>query len=148
MADLRAWAADVASRTSNRKFAKRVGMSVEGVRQFIRGDTAPQERTRRKLGEAYLGDLEERSPERELRRPDPEVRRVAEPAAGYPGGLEAGVRRLFAGGRERALRRVEAIFAGRQDHRDAAALRELLLRWIDERWPPGTGTAPARRKRK
>lgn len=134
---LRAWADDLATRTSSRRAARRLRMSVEGLRQFIRADTRPQERTRRKVGEAYLA---ERVPGADGGRP----RRVAETRASYgPGCLEDDLRAALPVEREAALRRVAEIFAPARAVLDARALEAALLRWIRERFPPPGDGKPA-----
>lgn len=141
---LRAWADDVATRTSSRRAALRFRMSVEGLRQFIRGDTRPQERTVRKLGEAYLVELRE---ERARAEPRKRPRRVAETRARFgPDRLEDDLRAVLTGDRERAMERVTAIFAPARGRPGARKLEAALLRWIAERYPPADGEPAQRRK--
>jgi hypothetical protein len=135
---LRAWADNVATGTSSRQAAKRFRMSVEGLRQFIRGDTRPQERTLRKLGEAYLAELREEQARAEPRK---RGRRVAEPRARFgPDRLEADLRAALPDDREKAMERVSAIFAAARGKPGARALEAALLRWIAERYPPPPDT--------
>lgn len=137
MAVLRAWADDVATRTSSRKVARRFGMSVEGLRQFIRADTRPQDRTLRKVGEAYLAQMRE---ERAAAEPRKRSRRVAEPRAPFgPARLEDDLRALLPGGAEQAMEKVARIFAPARGQPGARALEAALLRWIAERFPPAEG---------
>jgi hypothetical protein len=134
LAVLRAWADDVATRTSSRRAARRFRMSVEGLRQFVRGDTRPQERTLRKLGEAYLAELREQQVRTEPRK---RGRRVAESRAPFgPGRLEDDLRAALPEDREKAMERVSAIFAAARGKPGARALEAVLLRWIAERYPP------------
>ncbi|MEW5929908.1 MAG: hypothetical protein AB1941_20840 [Gemmatimonadota bacterium] len=140
LAVLRAWADNVATGTSSRRAAKRFRMSVEGLRQFIRGDTRPQERTLRKLGEAYLAELREQQAGAEPRK---RGRRVAEPRARFgPDRLEDDLRAALPRDREQAMERVSAIFAAARGKRGARALEAALLRWIAERYPPPADKKP------
>ncbi len=141
---LRKWADDVATRTSSRRAALRFRMSVEGLRQFVRADTTPQERTLRKVGEAYLAELRE---ERARAEPRKRSRRVAETRAPFgPGRLEDDLRALLPGDREQAMERVTKIFAPARGQPGARALEATLLRWIAERYPPADGAKQAGRK--
>lgn len=140
LAVLRAWADNVATGTSSRRAAKRFRMSVEGLRQFIRGDTRPQERTLRKLGEAYLDELREQQARAEPRK---RGRRVAEPRARFgPDRLEDDLRAALPDDREKATERVSAIFAAARGKPGARALEAALLRWIAERYPPPDDAKP------
>lgn len=143
---LRKWADDVATGTSSRRAAKRFRMSVEGLRQFVRGDTTPQERTLRKVGEAYLAELRE---ERARAEPRKRSRKVAETRAPYgPGRLEDELRALLPRDREKAMEKVAAIFAPARGKAGARALEAALLRWIAERYPPPDGGKPSADERK
>jgi len=134
VAVLRAWADDIATRTSSRKAARRFRMSVEGLRQFIRADTRPQDRTLRKLGEAYLAELREARARAEPRK---RARRVAEPRARFgPVRLEDDLRAILPADPEQAMEKVAAIFAPARGQPGARALEAALLRWIAERYPP------------
>ena len=138
LAVLRAWADNVATGTSSRRAAKRFRMSVEGLRQFIRGDTRPQERTLRKLGEAYLAELHEQQARAGPRK---RGRRVAEPRARFGADrLEDHLRAALPEDREKAMERVSAIFAAARGKPGARALEAALLRWIAERYPPPPDT--------
>lgn len=140
LAVLRAWADNVATGTSSRRAARRFRMSVEGLRQFIRGDTRPQERTLRKLGEAYLAELLE---QQERAEPRKRGRRVAEPRARFgPDRLEDDLRAALPDDREKAMERVSAIFAAARGKPGARALEAALLRWIAERYPPPADRKP------
>lgn len=138
---LRKWADDVATRTSSRKAAVRFRMSVEGLRQFIRADTRPQERTLRKLGEAYLADQRgERAPTGPRKR----ARRVAEARAPFGAArLEDDLRALLPADRDQAMERVTRIFAPARGQPGARALEAALLRWIAERYPPRDDPEPS-----
>ncbi|MET0395582.1 MAG: hypothetical protein ABW277_02025 [Longimicrobiaceae bacterium] len=137
MVVLRAWADDVATRTSSRKAARRFRMSVEGLRQFIRGDTRPQDRTLRKLGEAYLAELRETRARAEPRK---RARRVAESRARFgPVRLEDDLRAMLPADAEQAMEKVAGIFAPARGQPGARALEAALLRWIAERYPPPDG---------
>lgn len=140
LAVLRAWADDVATRTSSRRAARRFRMSVEGLRQFIRGDTRPQERTLRKLGEAYLAEQREEQARAEPRK---RGRRVAESRARFgPDRLEDDLRAALPEDRDRAMERVSAVFAAARGRPGARALEAALLRWIAERYPPPPAAKP------
>ena len=137
---LRKWADDVATRTSSRRAARRFRMSVEGLRQFIRADTRPQERTLRKVGEAYLAELRERQARAGPRK---RGRRVAEPRAPFgPDRLEDDLRAALPDDRDRAMERVSALFAAARGKPGARALEAALLRWIAERYPPPDDAKP------
>ncbi|HEV2735878.1 MAG TPA: hypothetical protein VGV85_13615 [Longimicrobiaceae bacterium] len=138
---LRRWADNVATATSSRRAAKRFRMSVEGLRQFVRADTTPQERTLRKVGEAYLAELRE---ERARAEPRKRSRKVAETRAAFgPARLEDDLRALLPRDREKAMEKVAAIFAPARRKAGARALEAALLRWIAERYPPSDGEKPA-----
>lgn len=138
---LRRWADNVATGTSSRRAARRFRMSVEGLRQFVRGDTTPQERTLRKVGEAYLAELRE---ERARAEPRKRSRKVAEARAAYgPARLEDDLRAVLPRDREKAMEKVAAIFAPARGKPGARALEAALLRWIAERYPPPDGGQPA-----
>jgi len=136
---LRKWVDDAATRTSSRKTAKRLGLSVEGLRQFVRGDTKPQERTLRKVGEAYLAELREMW-SREV--PEKPALRVAERPAPFPEEeLEDELRRVLPEGREQAVRWVRKLFGAIRRRPDdfppgAERLEAPLLRFA-EGLPPG-----------
>ncbi|HEU0079316.1 MAG TPA: hypothetical protein VFQ76_16800 [Longimicrobiaceae bacterium] len=131
---LRAWADDVATRTSRRRAARRFRMSVEGLRQVIRADPKPQDRTLRKVGEAYLAEMRE---ERARTEPRKRARRVAEPRARFgPARLEDDLRAILPDDAEQAMEKVAGIFAPARGQPGARALEAALLRWIAERFPP------------
>lgn len=143
---LRKWADNVASGTSSRKAALRFRMSVEGLRQFVRADTTPQERTLRKIGEAYLAELRE---ERARAEPRKRSRKVAETRATFgPARLEDDLRAVLPRDREKAMEKVAAIFAPARGRPGARALEAALLRWIAERYPPSDGGKPSAGERK
>jgi hypothetical protein len=143
---LRKWADNVATGTSSRKAALRFRMSVEGLRQFVRGDTAPQERTLRKVGEAYLAELRE---ERARAEPRKRSRKVADTRARYgPDRLEDDLRAVLPRDRAKAMEKVAAIFAPARGKPGARALEAALLRWIAERYPPSDGGKPSAGERK
>lgn len=112
-------------------------MSPTGLQEFVDAETDPQERTLRKVAEAYREEHGEEPPAaRETR-----TRRVAERPAPYPGSLEEELRSALPVGREEAVRWVEEVL-GRPD---AAKLKAIMLRVVEER-PPRGGSGKRRKK--
>ena len=113
-------------------------MSPTGLQEFVDAETDPQERTIRKVAEAYREEQEGvgPAPARETR-----ARRVAERPAPYAGSLEEGLRRALPADPEAARLQVEKMLGGP----DAAQVKAAILRWI-ESWPPQGGPGKRRKK--